>query len=37
VPRTAAQLRAIGGVGDKKLVDFGARFLATIAEVRPAV
>jgi ATP-dependent DNA helicase RecQ len=37
VPRTAAQLRAIGGVGDKKLVDFGARFLAAIAEIRPAV
>jgi ATP-dependent DNA helicase RecQ len=36
VPRTTAQLRAIGGVGDKKLVDFGARFLATIATVRPA-
>jgi len=37
VPRTAAQMRAIGGVGDKKLVDFGARFLATIAETRPVV
>jgi ATP-dependent DNA helicase RecQ len=36
-PRTSAQLRAIGGVGDKKLVDFGARFLAAIAEVRPAI
>jgi hypothetical protein len=30
-------MRAIGGVGDKKLVDFGARFLAAIAEVRPGV
>ncbi|MBV8645219.1 MAG: RecQ family ATP-dependent DNA helicase, partial [Candidatus Eremiobacteraeota bacterium] len=32
VPRTPAQLRAISGVGEKKLADFGARFLATIAE-----
>ncbi|MFN2459484.1 MAG: DNA helicase RecQ [Candidatus Velthaea sp.] len=31
VPRTPAQLRAISGVGDKKLADFGARFLAAIA------
>ena len=27
LPRTAAQLRAISGVGEKKLADFGARFL----------
>jgi len=32
VPRTPAQLRAISGVGEKKLADFGARFLETIAE-----
>jgi ATP-dependent DNA helicase RecQ len=31
VPRTAAQLRAISGVGEKKLSDFGTRFLAAIA------
>jgi ATP-dependent DNA helicase RecQ len=31
VPRTAAQLRAISGVGEKKLADFGARFLEAIA------
>ena len=31
VPRTAAQLRAISGVGEKKLADFGTRFLAAIA------
>jgi len=31
VPRTPAQLRAISGVGEKKLADFGARFLETIA------
>jgi ATP-dependent DNA helicase RecQ len=30
-PRTPAQLRAISGVGEKKLADFGARFLAAIA------
>jgi ATP-dependent DNA helicase RecQ len=35
LPRTPTQLRAISGVGDKKLVDFGARFLAAIAAVRP--
>ena len=35
VPRTAAQLRAISGVGEKKLADFGARFLAAIAGARP--
>lgn len=34
VPRTAAQLRAISGVGEKKLADFGARFLAAIATQR---
>jgi ATP-dependent DNA helicase RecQ len=32
LPRTPAQLRAISGVGEKKLADFGARFLAVIAE-----
>jgi ATP-dependent DNA helicase RecQ len=32
VPRTPAQLRAISGVGEKKLADFGARFLETIAD-----
>jgi ATP-dependent DNA helicase RecQ len=31
LPRTAAQMRAISGVGEKKLADFGARFLAAIA------
>ncbi|HEX3467495.1 MAG TPA: DNA helicase RecQ [Candidatus Elarobacter sp.] len=31
VPRTPAQLRGISGVGEKKLADFGARFLAAIA------
>ncbi len=35
VPRTPAQLRAISGVGEKKLADFGARFLAAIAENAP--
>jgi len=30
VPRSAAQLRAISGVGEKKLADFGARFLDAI-------
>lgn len=34
VPATPSQLRAISGVGDKKLADFGARFLAAIATVR---
>ena len=33
LPRTAAQLRAISGVGEKKLADFGARFLAEIARL----
>jgi ATP-dependent DNA helicase RecQ len=32
VPRTPAQLRSISGVGEKKLADFGAQFLAAIAE-----
>lgn len=32
VPRTPTQLRAISGVGEKKLADFGARFLAAIEE-----
>ncbi len=31
LPRTPAQLRAISGVGEKKLADFGARFLGAIA------
>jgi ATP-dependent DNA helicase RecQ len=31
LPRTPVQLRAISGVGEKKLADFGARFLETIA------
>jgi ATP-dependent DNA helicase RecQ len=35
LPRTAAQLRAISGVGEKKLADFGSRFLAEIARLRP--
>jgi ATP-dependent DNA helicase RecQ len=35
VPRTPAQLRAISGVGEKKLADFGARFLAAVAENAP--
>jgi len=34
LPRTPAQLRAISGVGEKKLADFGARFLAAIAAQR---
>ena len=34
LPRTPAQLRAISGVGEKKLADFGARFLETIARVK---
>jgi ATP-dependent DNA helicase RecQ len=35
VPRSPAQLRAISGVGEKKLADFGHRFLAAIAALRP--
>ncbi|HTW84874.1 MAG TPA: DNA helicase RecQ [Candidatus Sulfotelmatobacter sp.] len=35
LPRTAAQLRAISGVGEKKLADFGARFLDAIANALP--
>jgi ATP-dependent DNA helicase RecQ len=31
LPRTPTQLRAISGVGEKKLADFGARFLEAIA------
>jgi ATP-dependent DNA helicase RecQ len=31
LPRTPAQLRAISGVGEKKLADFGAAFLEAIA------
>jgi ATP-dependent DNA helicase RecQ len=34
MPATPTQLRAISGVGDKKLADFGARFLAAIAAAR---
>ncbi len=36
VPTTLTQLRAISGVGDKKLADFGARFLAAIEAERGA-
>jgi ATP-dependent DNA helicase RecQ len=32
LPRTPVQLRAISGVGEKKLADFGARFLEAIAQ-----
>jgi ATP-dependent DNA helicase RecQ len=31
-PRTAAEMRAISGVGEKKLADFGSRFLTAIAQ-----
>ncbi|HEY4441116.1 MAG TPA: DNA helicase RecQ [Candidatus Elarobacter sp.] len=31
-PRTDAQFRSISGVGEKKLADFGARFMAVIAK-----
>jgi superfamily II DNA helicase RecQ len=31
LPRTPSQLLAISGVGEKKLLDFGARFLEAIA------
>ena len=31
--RTIAELRAIGGIGEKKATAFGERFLATIAEL----
>jgi len=34
VPTTPAGLRAISGVGDKKLADFGEQFLAAIRQVR---
>jgi superfamily II DNA helicase RecQ len=34
LPHTPAQLRAISGVGEKKLADFGQRFLAEIARYR---
>jgi ATP-dependent DNA helicase RecQ len=34
VPRTPAQLRSISGVGEKKLADFGTRFLEAIAVLR---
>jgi ATP-dependent DNA helicase RecQ len=33
IPRTLTAFRAISGVGDRKLADFGERFLATIGEV----
>jgi ATP-dependent DNA helicase RecQ len=36
VPRTLAQMRAIAGVGDKKLAEFGERFLEAIATSRDA-
>ena len=32
LPRTPAQMRGISGVGEKKLADFGNRFLAAIAQ-----
>jgi ATP-dependent DNA helicase RecQ len=32
LPRTPVQLRSISGVGEKKLADFGAAFLAAIAQ-----
>jgi ATP-dependent DNA helicase RecQ len=35
LPRTPAQLRGISGVGEKKLADFGSRFLAEIERNRP--
>jgi ATP-dependent DNA helicase RecQ len=35
LPRTPAQLRAISGVGEKKLADFGRRFLERITALRP--
>jgi ATP-dependent DNA helicase RecQ len=35
LPRTPAQLRGISGVGEKKLADFGGRFLAAIEQHRP--
>jgi len=35
LPRTAGQMRGISGVGEKKLADFGARFLAAIGEAAP--
>ena len=34
LPRTPAQLRAISGVGEKKLADFGSRFLEAIAQAQ---
>jgi ATP-dependent DNA helicase RecQ len=34
LPRTPVQLRAISGVGEKKLADFGARFLDAIAHAQ---
>jgi ATP-dependent DNA helicase RecQ len=34
VPTTLGELRAISGVGDRKLADFGERFLAAIAATR---
>jgi ATP-dependent DNA helicase RecQ len=35
LPRTPLQLRAISGVGEKKLADFGARFIDAIKEHAP--
>ena len=34
LPRTAGQLRAISGVGEKKLADFGTSFLEAIARAQ---
>ena len=34
VPRTPVQLRAISGVGEKKLADFGPRFLAVLRQAQ---
>jgi ATP-dependent DNA helicase RecQ len=34
LPRTPAALRAISGVGEKKLADFGSRFLEAIAQAQ---
>jgi ATP-dependent DNA helicase RecQ len=35
LPRTPAQLLKISGVGEKKLADFGSRFLDAIAASAP--
>jgi ATP-dependent DNA helicase RecQ len=36
VPQNAVELRAIAGVGEKKLADYGAAFLAALANYRSA-